>query len=218
MGRKGKRDGAGALPVVEHNPSSLVEVMPAGAQRGVAMFSANRLRPVDRPGVSTAEFGLRDVVLVGKPAPQDFVRAYNHPDFAHDFAMLYDTVNGEFLILAPELIDEVGPDAKLRRLYTLVDWTGRVILWPLLAPGAAGRIDPYTRSGHAAIVRAYNSWVRLVAVGERGPIIARESTTHHIEPVWPTDYYALIEKAFAGRVITTADHPLLRRLRGEIPV
>jgi hypothetical protein len=37
------------------------------------------------------------------------------------------------------------------------------------------------------------------------------------EPRWPNlTYDQIIEIAFRGRIIETLDHPLLRRLRGEI--
>ena len=37
------------------------------------------------------------------------------------------------------------------------------------------------------------------------------------EPVWPeVSLQQLLEIAFKGRVIDTMDHPVLRRLRGEI--
>lgn len=215
MGEKRKSDLMGMEPENQLPESAVVEVMPASVERGLTIFSAERLRPVSQPGVSAVAYRLGELVLVGKPEQQQFVRAYENPDFAHDFAMLYDTVNSEFFMVAPELIDEVGPDVRMRTLYTLVDWRGRVWLWPLLAQGG-DRVDSYTRSGHEAVMRAYSTWVRLIAVGGKGPIRAIPSADNLPEPVWPQDYYALIEQGFAGRVITSVKHPLVRRMRGQI--
>jgi hypothetical protein len=36
------------------------------------------------------------------------------------------------------------------------------------------------------------------------------------EPQWPTDTFnELLDKAFRDRIISSQDHPLVRRLRGE---
>jgi hypothetical protein len=56
--------------------------------------------------------------------------------------------------------------------------------------------------------------VRLAAVGD-GRV--EQAAGQFPEPKWPeTTLEQLLEIAFKGRVIDTMDHPVLRRLRGEI--
>ena len=44
-----------------------------------------------------------------------------------------------------------------------------------------------------------------------------EATAELPEPIWPdVSFRELVEIAFRERLITTHDHPVLRRLRGEV--
>jgi len=58
-------------------------------------------------------------------------------------------------------------------------------------------------------------WVRLKADMSLGAYRITVSETVIAEPVWPEhSYQQLLEIAYRDRMITTIDHPVVRRLRG----
>jgi hypothetical protein len=191
-------------------------IVPKTGRRDVAIFSPNVLRPIVPGGVQAQQFGLSGRVYVGKPQPARYVRAYRNNEFAHEFGFVYDQTGDQQYLVLPDLIDEIGVDVRMRKLFTLVDWHGDVWLWPLLTSDGRGRTDPYTRSAHEAIEAAYEEWVRLIVIGGTNKITVMPSADRHIDPTWPADYYDAIRKGFTGRVIDSLDHPVVRRLRGQI--
>jgi hypothetical protein len=68
-----------------------------------------------------------------------------------------------------------------------------------------------------AIRTAEHSWVRIesnMAAGQYEIIVASGDLG---EPVWPPQPMGeLVLQAFEGRIIDTADHPLIRQLEGKV--
>jgi hypothetical protein len=65
---------------------------------------------------------------------------------------------------------------------------------------------------------AKSFWVRRQADKSNGGyLITKASNAQLPDPKWPTESLDdLIEKAFDRYYIVTIDHPVLRRLRGEV--
>ncbi len=105
--------------------------------------------------------------------------------------------------------------AKL--LVPTVTRQGVLFLWPIRLPGPDGRIDDWNRSALEAAELARTTWVRVQANMNLGAyeVVAAPGTT--AEPAFPDKSLAEILKvAFKDRYIDTMDHPVLRRLRGEL--
>ena len=154
-------------------------------------------------------------VRVGKPPKTAFFRVHA----SHEYRMPAGIV--EFGAMTPEaylvigalylaLLEEAAFSARL--LVTAVTLGGTPFIWPL----KTATDNPWTRSAHDAVEIAMNRWIRLKPNMELGAYEVIAAVNQNREPVWPSlPFEKLIELAFRGRVIDTADHSVLRQLRGE---
>ena len=63
--------------------------------------------------------------------------------------------------------------------------------------------------------RAQSQWLRVKANRELGAYEAIQAGENPGEPEWPTlGFWELIKIAFKDYLITSLDHPVVRRLRG----
>jgi hypothetical protein len=121
-----------------------------------------------------------------------------------------------FLVTAsvvPAVPDEVVPmmfTATITRQETF-------LLWPVRLPGPDGRHDEWSRTALEAATMARTQWIRMVAKQNLGAYEVYEPLGVFPEPTWPDlEWNAILQIAFRDHVIEDADHPALRRLRGEI--
>jgi len=156
-------------------------------------------------------------VPVRRPDRQWWIRV--HPDEAWriDTAVLELREDRETFIvdssLWPNLVHEITP----KRLFTAFTRQGVTFIWPVRLPGPDGRLDEWNRSAHAAAEMASKSWVRVSANMSLGAYEVSVASADLPEPVWPEgDFRRLLEVAFKGKYICTPDHPVIRKLRGEV--
>ena len=94
---------------------------------------------------------------------------------------------------------------------------GALFLWPIKLPDEQGRLDEWNSVAQEAAQRAQAKWIRLMANMGAGTYDVLEAAGNFPDPVWPQkSLQELLEIAFKGRIIDSMDHPVLRRLRGEI--
>jgi hypothetical protein len=80
-----------------------------------------------------------------------------------------------------------------------------------------GRVDEWSRTALEAVNRATTSWVRVAANLSLGAYDLFEAAGQLGEPDWPqTPFNELLKVAFKDRFINDLNHPVLRRLRGEV--
>jgi hypothetical protein len=94
---------------------------------------------------------------------------------------------------------------------------GTIFFWPVRLPGPEGRQLEWWRSAREAAERAMNSWTRVRPNMNLGAyeIFAAESIMS--EPEWPAvGFWDLIKIAFRDHLITSLDHPVIKRLRGLV--
>jgi hypothetical protein len=155
-------------------------------------------------------------VPVRKPNKQDFVRVHPDPTFRESFAMVeLREDREEYLIAGNGMIGELAAEAVNKTLYTAINRQGVVFLWPVRLPNADGKELDWHRSAREAAIEATRTWVRVTPNMSLGAyeIITAEAIT--VEPKWPDiDFQGLIRIAFRDRLITSLDHPVVRRLRG----
>lgn len=192
---------------------------PAGATAaagGVADLSRLRLSQN-----FAATIGVKKAVLtvpVRKPTRQEFVRV--HPDHAYrmQIGLIELRDEGEVYAveqsLCPELPGEVIPKVLVT---AITKHSGVVFLWPIRLPGADGRLDPWNQSALDAADLATKKWVKVASDRALGAYNVFEATGSLSDPEWPdVTFGELVRVAFKGRVISSLDHPVLRRLRGEV--
>lgn len=67
-----------------------------------------------------------------------------------------------------------------------------------------------------AIEEARSGWVRVIFDQESGRYNV-EPQADHSEPIWPNlEHDDVMDIAFSGREINSLDHPVIKRLMGEL--
>jgi len=180
-------------------------------------FDPAQLRLSQDFGAATGVKKILSTVPVRKPDRQWFVRT--HPDEAFQLttAVLDVKEDRETYLVDPSLWNELPGEIIPKILFTTINRQGVVFLWPIRLPGEEGRIDEWNRSALDGAQRAREKWIRIVANMSLGANEIFEATAELPEPEWPDeDFRALLEIAFRNRYIESPDHPVIRRLRGEV--
>ena len=160
---------------------------------------------------------IRTTVPVRKPGRQDFVRVHPTADYSLDTLLIELKEDLETYLLTPGLHLEMFNEATPVRLVTTINRQGVVFLWPLKLPDDTGRSNRWHDSAMDAAERAKDSWIRLQADMSLGAYQLFEAQGNLSDPEWPEESFRdLLEIAFKGRYIDTFDHPVLKRLRGEV--
>jgi hypothetical protein len=168
-----------------------------------------------------ASMGVKKALLtvpVRKPDKSWFVRV--HPDEAYRLqtAVIELKEDRETYLVAPALWPALAAESTFssRALFTAINRQGVLFLWPIRLPGADGKVDEWSRTALDAADMAAKRWVRVTANLSLGAYEVFEATGQLGEPSWPsTPFGELLRIAFRDRFISSLDHPVLRRLRGE---
>ena len=158
---------------------------------------------------------LLTTVPARKPSPQDFIRVHSAPEYRENFAMIDLKEDREDYLVRPEVLQELAGEVVFKTVFTAVNRQGVIFLWPIRLPAPDDRKTDWPRSAREAAERAMTQWVRLKPNMSLGAyeIIVSESVM--ADPVWPEPTYQdLVRIAYRDRMITTVDHPVVRRLRG----
>lgn len=159
-------------------------------------------------------------IRVGKPSKESFFRVHPSPDYQMTIgAIVLKEDKGTTYIVAPELASELVGESTYKFLIirTAITRQGQVFLWTLRIPNTDGRTDLWAESELEIAKRAEENWVRMQANMVDGMYNCYEAAITLPEPQWPDEpFNTLVEKAFKGRIIDSLDHPVLKRLRGEI--
>jgi hypothetical protein len=156
-------------------------------------------------------------VPIRKPSNQAYVRVRPGDAWRFQCAMLQLKEDGECYLVLPHLYLELANEVRPKIVYTGINRDGSVFMWPINAPGEDGRLDAWSESAHVAAQMAETSWIRLVANRTVGAYDVMEASQLAETPQWPDkSFEELVQIAFKGRVIEHLDHPIVKRLRGEI--
>jgi hypothetical protein len=171
----------------------------------------------------TAGSGVKKALLtvpVRKPGKTAFYRVHPSTDYALPTILL--EVEGDrdsTYLIAPELRSALAaePACAPWQLYTAIDRQDVLFLWKVRLPGADGKSNPWWDSAHEAAARAQRTWVKIAANQALGAYDVWEAASELSEPNWPNkSSRELLAIAFKGKLIDSLDHPVLRKLRGEI--
>ena len=180
-------------------------------------FDLDRLRlPQDFGSV----IGVKKIITtvpIRKPHRQEFVRV--HPDEARRLqtAVIEIKEDRETYLIDPSLWPELSDEVVPKILFTTITRQGDVFLWPIRLPGSDGRLDNWNQSAIKAAEHAMQHWIRVSANMSLGAYELWRAGGELDEPTWPDMSFAeLMQIAIKDRWITTYDHPVLKRLRGEL--
>ena len=189
----------------------------AGASAAGGVADLSRLRLSQN---FAAAIGVKKALLtvpVRKPTRQEFVRVHPDPAFRTQIALIELRDEGEVYAVEQGLCAELPGEVIPKVLLTTITKQGVVLLWPIRLPGEDGRLDAWNRSALDAADLATKKWVKVVSDRALGAYNVFEATGNLSDPEWPeVSFEELVRVAFKGRVISTLDHPVLRRLRGEV--
>jgi hypothetical protein len=170
----------------------------------------------------SASFGVKKQLLtvpVRKPDKAWFVRVHPCDDYTLQTAVVELKEDRETHLVAPDLWPGLAGESTFspRALFTAMNRQGVLFLWPVRLPGADGKVDSWSQSALEAANMARKTWVRVAANMALGAYDVFQATGDLAEPDWPeTPFRELLKIAFKDRYITSLDHPVLRRLRGEV--
>jgi hypothetical protein len=156
-------------------------------------------------------------VPVRKPDRQWFVRVHPDPAYRLDVAVLELKDERETYLVDPVLLPELPGEVSPKILFTAVNRQEALFLWPVRLPNADNRRDNWGSSALQAAQLAISSWVRVASNMSLGAYEAFEASATIPEPVWPeVGFKNLLEIAFRDHFIRDLDHPVVKKLRGEL--
>jgi hypothetical protein len=155
---------------------------------------------------------------VHKPGGQDFVRVHPAEDMRMIAAVLHLKDDNDFCLVTPEVAALIPQEVKPMCLFTAVDREGNVFLWPAKLPSDTDRKTMrWYRSGLDAAETAMKNWVRIQANMKLGAYEIVVAKADLGEPKWPENlnFSELLRVAFRDNLISSLDHAILKKLRGE---
>ena len=191
----------------------VVDPAPAPTAPDPFNIASLRLNPsfIETAGVKK----LITTVPVRKPSPQDFVRVHPAAEYRENFAMVDLKDDREEYLVHPTIMPELTGEVVYKTVFTAVNRQGVVFLWPVRLPAPDDRRSEWSRSAREAAELAMTRWVRVKANMFLGAYEITVAESVMADPVWPElSFSDLVQVAFRGRVITTLDHPVIKRLRG----
>ena len=158
---------------------------------------------------------LLTTVPIRKPAAQDFVRVHPSPQYREVLALLELKDDREIYIVNLAAVPELQTECFIATLFTAINRTGVLFLWPVRVPATDGRANDWHVSAATAAQQAMARWIRVKANMSLRAYEIFQAESAIPDPVWPDLSFAEITRiAFKDRLITSPDHPVIKRLRG----
>jgi hypothetical protein len=156
-------------------------------------------------------------VPVRKPNRHEFIRTHPDPGMSLATTVYTDKETRETFLVLPNMRNALLGEAKVVLIVTAITRQHVVILWPLSLPDETGRSNPWWDSAREACELSKTNWVRLAADMQLGAYRIYKAEGELSEPKWPDktlqDY---LEIGFRGRIIDSENHPVVKRLRGQL--
>lgn len=154
-----------------------------------------------------------------KPSKEWFVQTHPDQNYRIQTYVIELKEDSETYLVVPELWPNLSMETTFspRLLITSINRQGVLFLWPIRLPSADGRHDEWSRSALEAASLASGRWVRVVANMGLGAYESFEAAGQWSAPEWTElPFQQILKMAFKDRLIDRIDHPILKRLRGEL--
>jgi len=160
---------------------------------------------------------LLTTVPVRKPSPQDFVRVHPDPAYRENFPIIELKDEREEYIVVAELVPALVGEFVTKTLFTAINRQGTVFFWPVRLPSPDGKNLDWWRSSREAAELAMKSWIRVRANMNLGAYDIFQADSVIPDPEWPQlGFWELIKIAFCDHLVDRIDHPVIKRLRGQV--
>jgi len=156
-------------------------------------------------------------VRVRKPGNQEWFRVHHSKEMRLQTTMLRLKEKGEDYLVAPNLREALWDEIQPVILFTAINRDGEVFIWPVRLPRGDGRTDEFMVNDMEAAKSAESYWTRRQWVPENKSHKNTFSEKITDVPMWPEiTLPELIKTGFKDKYLDDMDHPVLKRLRGEV--
>ena len=160
---------------------------------------------------------LLTTVPVRKPGLQDFVRVHPSREYREDFPIIELKDEREEYIVTAALVPELAGEFVTKTLYLAINRQGTPFFWPVRLPSPDGKDMNWWRSAREAAALATRDWVRVKPNMNLGAYEIFRAESAMSEPEWPElGFWDLIKIAFRDHLVDRIDHPVIKRLRGQL--
>jgi hypothetical protein len=184
---------------------------------GPAALDLNQFRLDQNFGGQTAVKRQLLTVPVRKPSKHEFVRV--HPDAQYRMIMPLLSIkeDNETYLVVPGLRPALAGYVVSAKLYTTINRQEVLALWSVPVANEDGTINPWHQSAHEAASQAVQQWTKIIANKSLGAYDIYTAEGDLPDPTWPdVSFQQIVTLAFKGKVIDNLEHPIVRKLRGEI--
>jgi hypothetical protein len=160
---------------------------------------------------------IKAVYSVKKPHPDDFFRA--HPSDSMTIPLVvYISKDGKTYYVEPAVREAIARRLRVARLVVCSTMDNEIVLWPVKMPTENGGGSTWYDSAWAAVLKARDKWIRIDSDMSAGQYVVTEKDGPARQPLWPEgeSLETILGKAFKGRVIKDLNHPVVKRLKGEV--
>lgn len=170
----------------------------------------------------SATLGVKKAILTiprRRPSKETWVRVHPKEEYRIQTGILELKEEQELYLVAADLWPVLATESTFgpRILFTAITRQGVLFLWPIRLPGQGGRVDSWNRSALDAALLAEDRWIRMAPNMNLGAYDVFEATGNLPEPEWPDiSFRDILEIAFKDHLINDFNHPVLKRLRGEL--
>jgi hypothetical protein len=169
-----------------------------------------------------AAIGVKEIlasVPVKRPMGEWYCRVHPSDEYAlHTYVIELKAEQEVYLVdrtLWPALAGE--PTFSPRAIFLATNRQGVNFLWPCRLPGSDGKTPDWITLPLEAVRQARVAWTRFFWDLEQRRHRIQQALVDLGDPEWPTLTLAQVLKlGFKDRFIATLDHPVLRKLRGEV--
>ena len=160
---------------------------------------------------------LLTTVPVRKPSPQDFVRVHPDPGSRANFPIIELKDEREEYIVVAHLIPALMGEFVTKTLFLAINRQGTPFFWPVRLPSPDGKNLEWWRSAREAAELGQKFWIRVRANMNLGAYDIFQAESAIPDPEWPPlGFWDLIRIAFRDHLIDRIDHPVIKRLRGQV--
>ena len=204
------------IHAVDPGPSDKDEPTPATPAPDPFDLASLRLNPsfLETAGVKK----LLTTVPARKPSPQEFFRVHPAPEFRENFALIDLKDDCEDYLVLQKLVPELIGEVVYKTIFTAINRQGVVFLWAIRLPAPdARRSDNWARSAREAAEFATGQWVRVKSNMSLGAYEITVADSFMAEPNWPDlSFQELLRIAYRDRMVTSLEHAVVKRLRGQM--